>query len=249
MVERLLNGGILLCACCAGLIGCQPQIGSARIELVGVLSESDASGRYGFGSFDKTWINGQRIRIPIPVGAEIKTEDHAVVEIYQEIRKNDGSTDIYDYRVLLAAGDDTDGLKKARGHVTNSAPTFNLSQGWAFIWGRMPLVTTGWVSAGASGSTLAVQIDGAKNIHRVFYLRETELSNYMWVQIPPGTVKPHVYDICNYVEVKPGSLPKTEPVRNAPDDVQHTIEQLKKLAKKAGWNEEGSINCLSHSCP
>lgn len=257
---RLLTSGLLLSACIAGSVGCQESARrrpyppdksyslpsrSPRFEIVGVASES-SRGQFAFGNFDKTRIEGAPIRIPIRPYEKIHTDGIVKIEISQVVQEN-GQNKHYYYKVLLVA--DTSSGKPAEGWLQNSAPSFFVSQGWLFVWGRMPLVETEWVSAGTVGSTLAVQIDEVDNVHRVFYLRESAAGDEMRLNCPPDTLNCKIQDICQYVEVKPGCVLETMCIKDAPAAIRDKLEEIKKIAESAGWNEKGSINCLTDPCP
>jgi hypothetical protein len=260
MKYRLLTSGLILSACMAGLMGCQESVRrrpyppdksytvasrTPRFEIIGVAGES-ARGQFAFGNFDKTRIEGAPIRIPIRPYEKIQTDGIVKIEVSQVVQEN-GQNKHYYYKVLLVA--DPASRKPAEGWVQNSAPSFFISQGWLFIWGRMPFIETDWVSAGTVGCTLAVQIDEDENVHRIFYLRESKADGELRLNCPPDTLACKVQDICQYVEVKPGCVVETLCVKDAPREVRESLEEIKKIAESAGWNEKGTINCLEDACP
>lgn len=258
---RLLVRAAAIGALIAGLAGCQePQRRKAALlqedeyryltplsaELVGVICPTEDPKDYVVVDFEAMCVDSSGVRVTLPVGAEIETHSYVLVEIKQTVQRG-SETREYNYTVLLSA--DFDRRLPGKGHVRNSAPAIHVSQGWAFVWGRYPFIQTGWVSAGATGSTLAAYVDNQDEVHRIFFLRKTSPDNVLEVEVPPGTRRPPVEERCRYIEVSEGDKLEVLCVGNAPNKFKWNLERLKTVAMLVGWNENVLSNCAIQPCP
>jgi hypothetical protein len=75
---------------------------------------------------------------------------------------------------------------KAKGRydwaILHSDPSIELQDGWAYVRGANPRITTPWLVANGSGTRMVVHIDETANVHRVFLLNETNFNAEVTVE-------------------------------------------------------------------
>lgn len=154
--------GLVLCAsgCAAMRASRQPRIYAA---IDGVIVKAPISGEYTFVDLDEVRVERtstasvlrpfERIETAVPVRIEVAQMTHAIDRHY--------------FGVL---GPESAPGGIAEGGIRTSDPALFVAQGWAWAWGRWPIVRTRYVYIGSTSTTLAAYVDGSTT--RIYAVRK-----------------------------------------------------------------------------
>lgn len=118
----------------------------------------------------------------------------------------------------------------ATGSFSKEYGELNLVSGWIFVWGQLPTVKTEWVSAGAEGTTMAVEIKSG--VHRVYFVSADGAER---VNLTTAASAKSLTAAGTFVDVT--STGSISPQKKIADDVaaREFIEKAGAMARAAGW--------------
>lgn len=180
-VTRLLRIALivspLFLGACAADGGSHGFTGRLQARITGVGDESAVVGRTAFVQIEAIRVKEKRlIAKEIDEGDAVETKSMVRVDIDQVVAGRS-----YNYNVIMAppAGSGAD----ARGWVTEMIPSYEVGEGDSpapafyldtsgglIAWGYWPYFSDRWVSAGAIGTTIALETDSVSKSSYVYLL-------------------------------------------------------------------------------
>jgi len=241
-----MNRAVLIMMSCmaAALVGCsspgshksrcnRPEAikrGPPSVHVVGIVSKSSAGDRYAFADLGRSTFDMKRLVYRAGPHKKFETDQVLKIEIVQQSPRA-----LHAYSVLL--GPELNSTKKASGILLNSEPTFYLQKGTAFLAGEYVLAKTPWVSAGAEGTSIVLEIvDEAKQ--RVYLLKENDESAYVDLTCKganKSTARITYGEKGRYVEIGKNCTVSAEMDIDGDPVAQPFIDTWKKIAEEAGW--------------
>ncbi|MBI5762996.1 MAG: hypothetical protein HZA51_05675 [Planctomycetes bacterium] len=164
--------GTMLSTGCSENNGMNGTKGPSQIRTFGYLGREGSNGApNGKMRLDRVLINGSNESKPYGRGTKFSTLEYMVLQAF-----GDPS---HTYRILFGpipgvVGDPAK-VEIANGNVSSTASmqVVQIECGWVYLTGTGPQVQTCWVSAGASGSKIVMQItedEVPRTVHRFFFI-------------------------------------------------------------------------------
>lgn len=151
-------------------VGCASMNGSSHLispsyKISGSLTKPVGCATYGFVNGSEIEVGEDTLKRRLEVNELIKTRHIVKLDIVARPSTN--------YAAVL--GPNFGSTEYATAHIRNPVPRIYLDCGWLYLTGTGIAGETKWVSAGADGSKMAIQILKAPggDIHRVFYFEGT----------------------------------------------------------------------------
>ncbi len=138
------------------VVGCgQPNKGFFRaaptVIITGIVAKSKTTDNYAFANLNQTSYDHKSMKKAAKAGRKFATTQYVKIDI-----SGDGDERYHDYFVVL--GPHIGSNEEATGVLHNTAPTFEVDGGWAYLSGNNIEAKTDWVSAAAQGTEIVVQI-------------------------------------------------------------------------------------------
>mgnify|MGYP001248217419 CR=1 FL=1 len=151
-------------------VGCASMNGGAHLtstsyKLTGSLARSSGCTDFEFIKASNIEIGNDTVKRDLDVNVLIKTKHILKLDIV--------ALPNCSYEAVV--GPNFGSTEYAKAHIRNTMPRIYLDCGWLYLTGTGTAGETKWVSAGADGSKVAIQITkfGGVETHRVFYLEGT----------------------------------------------------------------------------
>jgi len=193
-------------------------------RITGIWAEDKVSKVGQFGRFSLVRLGGCEIAIPVALDKLVETD--SAVRMTAERRVKDREE-----KVTMLLGVALNPGTTASGTFGSGDGVFLLRSGWIFVWGQLPTVSTDWVSAGADGTTMAVELHKS-GVHRVYFVKADGAEK---VKLTSSAGSLEITRNGYFVDVNSnGSF--TGPKRIADDTgAQKFVDDASKLARDAGW--------------
>ncbi len=224
------------------LSGCQSDGGfhafQQSVEITGAVIKESSSGKHTAVDLREIRINEKGHTIPIPTNklivtpiileVEMKTFDFAFDQSFTALIGPRAPSNTAEFRVLNSPD-----LK------------FYVASGWAFFWGRWPIIRTQYVLIGPESTTIITEKDG--DIDRIFYVQDSSSGSKFELECvdPAGTTLSAFTTISpgEYVEVKyDTTTKKCELLNGTPKPYAGTtyatyVRDSQDLAELAGYED------------
>lgn len=148
----------------------------------------------------KVLVNGDKEAKPLPRGTRIISQEYMLLQYLMG--------DLHKYGILAGPhhGSTTEAahllIESGKNPSGISVPVVQVECGWVYLTGTGPQVQTTWVTAGASGSRIVMEItfdETARPVHRFYFLQG--LSGWVESRLVPGTRKVFTSaDVNTYVD-------------------------------------------------